>query len=79
MGLDPWESTMTLLDELCQLADRHEDASEQERMILKMAICLLDQRADPQGTWPRKGRFTAEELPLVPGRWELSEGQLVSS
>ena len=68
---------MTLLDELCQLADRHQKASEEERAILKMAICLLDQLDDPQGTRPRRVTFTAEELWRVPGRWELSEGQLV--
>ena len=69
---------MTLLDELCQLADRHEEASEEERLILKMAICLLDQVADPHGTRPRRVTFLGEELWRVPGRWELSEGQLVS-
>ena len=69
---------MTLLDELCQLADRHGEASEEERLILKMAICLLDQLEDPDGTRPRRVTFSAEELQRVPGRWELSEGQLVS-
>ena len=69
---------MTLLDELCQLADRHQETSEKERLVLKMAICLLDQLDDPQGTRPRRVLFTAEELYRVPGRWELSEGQLVS-
>ena len=68
---------MTLLDELCQLADRHANASEEERLILKMAICLLDQLEDPYGTRPRKVMFTAEELWRVPGRWELMDGQLV--
>ena len=69
---------MTLLDELCQLADRHQKASEEERMILKMAICLLDQVEDPQGKRPRKVMFTSHELWRVPGRWELSKGQLAS-
>jgi len=69
---------MTLLDELCQLADRHQDASEEERMILKMAICLLDQLEDPGGKRPRKVMFTADELWRVPGRWELMDGQLQS-
>jgi len=68
---------MTLLDELCQLADRHRDASEEERLILKMAICLLDQLEDPYGRRSRKVLFTADELQRVPGRWELSKGQLV--
>ena len=68
---------MTLLDELCQLADRYKEASEEERLILKMAICLLDQLEDPDGTRPRRVTFTAEELQRVPGRWELSKGQLV--
>jgi len=68
---------MTLLDEVCQLAERHKDASEEERMILKMAISLLDQVEDPDGTRPRRVTFTADELWRVPGRWELSEGQLV--
>ncbi len=68
---------MTLLDELCQLADRHPEASGKERMVLKMAICLLDQLEDPQGTRPRKVLFTSDELWRVPGRWELSQGQLV--
>lgn len=68
---------MTLLDELCQLADRHGEASVEERLILKMAICLLDQLEDPGGARPRRVTFTAEELQRVPGRWELSQGQLV--
>ena len=68
---------MTLLEEICQLADCHKDASKEERMILKMAICLLDQLDDPHGTRSRRVTFTAEELWRVPGRWELSEGQLV--
>ena len=68
---------MSLLDELCQLADRYKDASEKERMILKMAICLLDNLEDPEGTRPRKVMFTVEDLYRVPGRWELSKGQLV--
>lgn len=68
---------MTLLDELCQLADRHKEASEEERLVLKMAISLLDQLEDPQETRPRRVLFSAEELRRVPGRWELSEGQLV--
>ena len=45
---------MSLLDDLCQLADRHKDASEKERMILKMAICLLDNLEDPYSDRPRK-------------------------
>jgi hypothetical protein len=69
---------MTLLDEVCQLADRHKDASEEERMILKMAICLLDQLDDPDGKRPRKVMFTSDELWRVPGRWELTKGQLAS-
>ena len=69
---------MTLLDELCQLADRHEEASVEERLILKMAICLLDQLEDPDGARPRRVIFSTEEVQRVPGRWELSEGQLVS-
>ena len=68
---------MTLLNEVCQLADRHKEASEGERLVLKMAISLLDQLEDPQGTRPRRVLFTAEELYRVPGRWELLEGQLV--
>ena len=68
---------MTLLDELCQLADRHKEASEEERLILKMAICLLDQSEGPHGTRSRRVTFTAEELWRVPGRWELSKGQRV--
>lgn len=69
---------MTLLDELCRLADRHEEASEEERLILKMAISLLDQLADPHGTRSRKVKFSLEEYQRVPGRWELADGQLVS-
>jgi len=69
---------MTLLDELCGLAERRKEASEEERLILKMAICLLDQVADPHTARPRRVTFSAEELRRVPGRWELSEGQLVS-
>ena len=69
---------MTLLDELCQLADRHREASEEERLILKMAICLLDQLEDPYGTRPRRVVFSSDEYERVPGRWELSKGQLVS-
>ena len=69
---------MTLLDELCRLADRHKSASEEERMVLKMAICLLDQLEDPDGKRPRKVLFTADELWRIPGRWELMDGQLVS-
>ena len=78
MRQNPGEREMTLLDELCQLADRHKEASEKERLVLKMAICLLDQLADPQGTRPRRVTFAAEELRRIPGRWELSRGQLVS-
>ena len=69
---------MTLLDELCQLADRHEEASEKERLVLKMAICLLDQLEDPYGTRSRRVMFSFDEYRRVPGRWELSKGQLVS-
>ena len=69
---------MTLLEELCQLADRHKNASEEERMVLKMAICLLDQLEDPDGKRPRKVMFTADDLSRVPGRWELWDGQLRS-
>ena len=69
---------MTLLDELCQLADRHEEAPEKERLILKMAISLLDQLGDPYGTQPRRVLFSFDEYGRVPGRWELSKGQLVS-
>ena len=68
---------MTLLDELCELAVRHRKSSEEERLILKMAICLLDQLEDQDGARPRRVIFTAEELWRIPGRWELSEGQLV--
>ena len=68
---------MTLLDELSQLAERRENASEEECIILKMAICLLDQLDDHYVTRPRKVVFTAEELQRVPGRWELFKGQLV--
>lgn len=67
---------MALLEELCQLADRYKDASEKERMILKMAICLLDNLEDPYSDRPRKVMFTVDELYRVPGRWELSKGQL---
>ena len=73
----PEEFDMTLLDELCELADWHREASEEERLILKMAICLLDQLEDSHGTRPRRVTFSAEDLQRVPGRWELSEGQLV--
>ena len=68
---------MSLLDELCQLAERHPDASDEERVILKMAICLLDQLEDPNETRPRKVLFTSDELWRMPGRWELLKGQLV--
>lgn len=68
---------MSLLDELCQLADRHTHASEKERMVLKMAICLLDNLEDPYADRPRKVMFTVDELYRLPGRWELSKGQLV--
>ena len=53
---------MSLLDELCQLADRHEEASIEERLILKMAICLLDQLEDPHGTRARRVIFSTEEI-----------------
>jgi len=69
---------MTLLDELCELAERHKDAREEERLVVKMAISLLDQLNDPQGTRPRKVRFTLDEYMRVPGRWEVVDGQLVS-
>ena len=68
---------MTLLDELCELTDRHGEASEEERLILKMAICLLDQLEDPDSARQPRVMFTADELYRVPGRWELSKGQLV--
>ena len=69
---------MTLLDELCQLADRHQEAAGKERLILKMAISLQDQLEDPHRTRARRVKFSAEEYERVPGRWELSDGQLVS-
>ena len=69
---------MMLLDELCRLAERHKEASEKERLILKMAISLLDQLEDPDETRPRKVVFSREEYERAPGRWELVQGQLVS-
>ena len=68
---------MTLLDELCELADRHKNDSEEKRMVLKMAICLVDQLENPNGTRPPKVLFTSDELWHIPGRWELMDGQLV--
>ena len=65
---------MSLLDELCELAERHKEASEKERMILKMAICLLDNLEDPYSDRPRRVMFTVDELYHVPGRWELWKG-----
>ena len=44
------------------------------RMILKMAICLLDNLEDPYSDRPRKVMFTVDELYFVPGRWELWKG-----
>ena len=69
---------MALLNELCELADRHKEASEEERLVLKMAISLLDQLDDPNSSRPRRVKFTYTEYQRVPRRWELVEGQLVS-
>jgi len=69
---------MALLNDLCEVAGRNKDASEEERLILKLAISLLDQLDDPEGSRPRKVKFTFDEYQRVPGRWELVDGQLVS-
>ena len=67
-----------LIDAVCELEARYHDLiSEKERLILKMAICLLDQIDKP--AWekhPRRVSFTFEEFENVPGRWELVDGQL---
>ena len=67
-----------LIDAVCELEARYHDLiSEKERLILKMAICLLDQIDKP--AWekhPRRVSFTFEEFEKVPGRWELVDGQL---
>ncbi|MDQ2898568.1 MAG: hypothetical protein M3Y07_02065 [Acidobacteriota bacterium] len=66
---------MTLLDEVSALAEKHKNAPEKERLILKMAISLLNQIENPDG--PYRVSFTFEEYERVPGRWEMVDGQLV--
>ena len=69
---------MTLLDEVCELADRRPDATEGQQLILKMTICPLDQLDNPNRTRAPRVTFTADELRRLPGRWELLAGQLTS-
>jgi hypothetical protein len=71
-------SDIPLIDALCELETRYRDVvGEKERLILKMAICLLDQIDKP--VWekhPRRVSFTFEEYEKIPGRWEMVDGQL---
>ncbi|MDX2180727.1 MAG: hypothetical protein SFV18_14110 [Bryobacteraceae bacterium] len=65
-----------VLKELLELRDRHPNARDQEKLILKMAICLMDNIDDPWVERERLVSFTFEEYEKVPGRWELIHGQL---
>jgi hypothetical protein len=71
-------SDLPLIDAVCELSARYDNVvGEKERLILKMAICLLDQIDKP--AWeshPRRVEFTFEEYEKAPGRWELMDGQL---
>lgn len=69
---------MSLLkQDLIGLLEKHENAEDWERTLLRMAIALFDSVEDPEWTGQPAIRFRADEYEVLPtGPIELIDGRL---
>lgn len=66
-----------LKQDLLGLLDKHQDAEDWERTLLRMAIALFDAVEDPEWTGQPAIRFRVDEYFALPtGRMELIDGRL---